>query len=145
MQQPPQSGFSLLELALVSAMLCLYMVLATPAWLEASERSRVVAGLQVAARVQQAVSEYAAVHDTLPDSNARAGVAEADSFADRTVQSVSIEDSPAPGTVRVVYRSFGSMAAGDSLLLVPTRYGNTLLWHCTSLTITASLLPANCR
>jgi len=145
MRHSPQSGFSLIELAIVSVVFCLFMVLAVPAWLEVSERARVSTGLRVAARLQQAVSEFAAVHDDMPDSNARAGVGEAGSFADRTILSVSIEATPAPGTVRVAYRHFGSMAKGDSLLLIPTRYGATLLWHCTSLTVTATLLPSDCR
>ncbi|UCC57512.1 MAG: pilin, partial [Gammaproteobacteria bacterium] len=45
----------------------------------------------------------------------------------------------------IVFNARGSVAAGDSVLLVPLKYHNTVLWQCTSKTLMKKLLPSACR
>ena len=61
-----QTGFSLIEPAIVSAVFCVFLVLALPAYLDLSEGTGISIGLQLSAPVREAVAEYAASHGGFP-------------------------------------------------------------------------------
>lgn len=140
-----QSGFTRIELLTTAAILSVFLVLGVTTYAKNSQRARVSGGVHLAAPVKQAVSEYFASQGELPDSNTAAGVAAPEEISDRDVRSVTIDTMPTTGTIIVAFNARGSIADGDSLILVPVKYHNTLLWECTSKTLMKRLLPVACR
>lgn len=135
----------MIELVIGLVIVAILNMLALPIYTDFQHKAQVSSGLRLAGPVQQAVAEYRYTHDAFPVSNLAANISAPDELGSRYVRSISITDSPIPGTVKISYRAMGSMAEGDALLLLPTDYGGDLLWDCTSITIIQSLLPHICR
>lgn len=140
-----QYGFSLVELLVALAIIAILVTIAVTTYAEYSLRARVSGGIRLASPAKLAVAEYYSNHNEFPDSNTAAGIALPEEIADRDVQSVSIGPVPTTGTIVIVFNARGSVAAGDSVLLVPLKYHNTVLWQCTSKTLMKKLLPSACR
>ncbi|MDH3979035.1 MAG: pilin [Gammaproteobacteria bacterium] len=140
-----QAGFTVFEVVTSLAIVAILITLALPIYIDFQHKAQVTSGLRLASPVQQAVSVYHSTHETFPVSNVAANIADPDELGNRYVHSITITDKPTPGTIRISYRAMGSVAKGDALLLVPTGYGEDVLWDCTSMTIIKSLLPVNCR
>ena len=139
-----QSGFTTVEILITVAIISIFATLAVTTYADYSQRARVSGGVRLAAPVKLAVSEYFSSHGELPDSNAAAGVAAPEEISDRDIRSVTIGLMPTTGTIIVAYKARGSIADGDSVLLVPLKYHDTVLWQCTSKTLMNKLLPAAC-
>jgi len=140
-----QYGFSLVELLVTLAVIAILVTVAVTTYADYSLRARVSGGIRLASPVKLAVAEYYSNHNAFPASNSAAGIAPPEEITDQDIQSVSIGTVPTTGTVVIVFNSRGSVAAGDSVLLVPLKYHNTVLWQCTSKTLIKKLLPAACR
>jgi Tfp pilus assembly major pilin PilA len=135
----------MIELLISLTVIAILITLAVPIYTDFSHKAQVSIGLRLASPVQLAVSVYHSTHEAFPISNLAANIADPDELGNRYVRSISITDKPTPGTIKISYRAMGSVAEGDALLLVPTGYGEDVLWDCTSLTIIKSMLPAVCR
>ncbi len=140
-----QAEFSALELLIGLTILAIMSMLALPIYTDFQHKGQVSSGLRLASPVQQAVALYRYTHDAFPASNLAANLPAPDELGNRYVRSITIIDKPTPGTIKISYRAMGSVAEGDALLLLPTDYGEDVLWGCISLTIIRSLLPPNCR
>jgi prepilin-type N-terminal cleavage/methylation domain-containing protein len=142
---PTSRGFSLLELVIVFSIIGILVALAMYYYADYTLRARISGGLRLAAPVKAAVGEYYARHETLPVSNNAAGVLAPGEYADRDVKSISIAAVPASGTIVIAYKARGSVAEGDSLLLIPSGHDGSITWQCVSRTLVGKLLPAACR
>ncbi len=140
-----QAGFSMIELVISLNIIAILITLALPIYIDFQHKSQITSGLRMAGPVQLAVSVYLSTHETFPVNNIAANLPEPDELGSRYVRSIEITDQPKAGTIRISYRAMGSVAEGDSLLLVPVNYGEDILWDCTSNTILKSLLPHTCR
>lgn len=140
-----QAGFTVIEVVISLTIVAILITLALPIYIDFQHKAQVTSGLRLASPVQLAVSVYHSTHEAFPVSNLAASIADPDELGNRFVRSISITDKPTAGTIQISYRAMGSVAEGDVLLLVPTGYGDDVLWDCTSMTITRNLLPANCR
>ena len=142
---PRQAGFCVVELVIGLVIVAILNVLALPIYIEFQQKAQVSSGLRLASPVQQAVAVYRYTHDTFPINNLAANIAAPDELGSRYVRSITISATPTPGTIKVSYKAMGSVAEGDTLLLLPVDYGGDVLWNCTSITIIQSLLPPTCR
>jgi type IV pilus assembly protein PilA len=140
-----QYGFGFIELLVSLAIISILITIAVTTYAEYSLRARVSGSIRLVSPAKLAVAEYYSSHNEFPASNAAAGIAPPEDISDEAVQSVSIGTVPTTGTIVVVFNSRGSVAAGDSVLLIPLKYHNTVLWQCTSKTLLKKLLPAACR
>jgi type IV pilus assembly protein PilA len=140
-----QYGFTTVEILVTVAIISIFVTLAVTTYADYSQRARVSSGVRLAAPVKLAVSEYFSTHGEFPESNTAVGIAAPDEISDKHIRSVTIGPMPTTGTIIVAFKARGSIADGDSVLLVPLKYHNSVLWQCTSNTLMHKLLPAACR
>ncbi|MCU7803117.1 MAG: pilin [Candidatus Thiodiazotropha sp. (ex Lucinoma borealis)] len=134
-----QSGFTLIELMIVVAIIGILAAIALPAYTDFTTRSKVSELIVAGDKCKTSVVEYYQTLDSvLPADNAAAGCA---SQATQYVSSLSV----ATGIITVVS---AVAAAPGNFVLTPTANAadSTILdWQCTDSTIDTKFLPANCR
>jgi type IV pilus assembly protein PilA len=108
-------------------------------------RSKVSTGLALVASTKLAVSEYYASGGRLPETNAEAGLPMPTSTTSKYANSVGIGVAPSSGTITITYKAIGKLAAGKTLLLVPSVTGAAVKWDCYSNTLGVTLTPTSCR
>ena len=108
-------------------------------------RAKVSSGLVLAGSAKLGVWEMYSSSSTYPTSNSEAGVPDANTIISDYVTSVSISDTPSPGSITITYRQFSKVNAGDNLLLIPAGSSGSLQWTCTSSSMEARFLPSSCR
>lgn len=140
-----ESGFSLIELMIVLAIIAILASMALTSYVDYQIRAKASSGLVLAGAAQLGVSETYASSSVFPISNAEAGVPDPTSIVGEYVTSVAISDTPSPGSITVTYRQFSRVNNGDTLLLIPSGTSGSLQWTCTSGSMEPRYLPSTCR
>lgn len=138
-----QSGFTLIELMIVIAILAILLAIAIPAYQDYSIRARVSEGVNMAASPKLAVTEHRLSEGTFPATNAAAGY---QTGVSSLVASIVIG---ANGVLTVTYQNNPLLgdAAGTNLTMTPTvgAGGSSVQWDCQAGTIPVKFVPAECR
>lgn len=134
-----QSGFTLIELMIVVAIIGILAAIAIPAYNDYMVRARVSELINVGSNAKTSVAEYRISRGSMPTSNAQAGVT---SVVSQYVSSVSIG---ANGVITIVgnQTSLGTGAA-LSIVLTPTFTNGAVRWTCTA-TGASQYAPGSCR
>jgi prepilin-type N-terminal cleavage/methylation domain-containing protein len=140
-----QSGFTLIELVICLGIMAVLMTLAITSYSGYSQRASVSTGIALTSSIKLSVQEYFMKNNRFPLTNEAAGLFAANQYTDTHVRSISINETPSPGTITITYKGAGAISEGDSLLLIPSGDASGIRWKCTSFTLLASLLPATCR
>ncbi|MBL38376.1 MAG: pilin [Xanthomonadales bacterium] len=132
------SGFTLIELMIVIAILSILMAIAVPAYQDYTIRTKVSEGLHIAASAKMAVTETFHSDGTIPDQAATGWVFSGTDYVD----SITIDGT---GTIRIVTQATG--ATDDPVLdLRPTLVsGEPAIWNCERVSGLNKHLPADCR
>jgi type IV pilus assembly protein PilA len=142
-----ESGFTLVELMVVIAIVSILAVIAMGSYSDYAIRSQVTEGIGLAAGHKSGVVAGFYTSGILPTSNALAGVDPAADFETDYVSSIGIGTIPAAGTISISYKI--APLGGDNILqLVPTSNNGLLEWNCiapASNGIRDNYLPASCR
>ncbi|NVJ60806.1 MAG: pilin [Gammaproteobacteria bacterium] len=159
------SGFTLIELMIVVAIIGILAAIAIPAYQDYTIRAQVTEGLNLAAQAKNAVSQYRYERGRLPATNASAGLPEPGELVGNFVTSVTIVN----GLIEVEYGNNANAAiSGATLGLSPAAPGGSatntspLAWVCgranppgstafingqatTSPAMVNAFIPAACR
>jgi len=141
-----QTGFTLIELMIVIAIIGILAAIAITAYTDYIVRTKVSSGLTLAGNAKLAVAERYSMNTNFPVSNTEAGIPSGNTFTSDYVSSVNISAVPTSGTITITYKGFSQVSAGDTLLLVPSAETiASVKWQCTSSTMDSKLLPSVCR
>jgi type IV pilus assembly protein PilA len=134
------SGFTLIELMIVIAILGILAAIAIPAYQDYSVRAKVSEGLSLAAGAKTSVSEYYSSEGILPADNAAAGLPADTDITGNDVSGVAVAD----GVITITYAN--PPIAGSTITLTPNVAGaGSITWTCAPGSIDTRYVPSSCR
>ncbi|HEY7872187.1 MAG TPA: pilin [Rudaea sp.] len=145
----PQSGFTLIELMIVVAIIAILAAIALPAYQDYVIRSQVSEGSVLADTAKDGVWNYVASFGKMPTNNAETGIPQPTSIVGKFVGQVEVVN----GVVTVTFSSTGAQRAnqainGRTLVLSPLFTGGSgsVVWKCQPTgTVEQKYLPTICR
>ena len=140
-----QSGFTLIELMIVVAIIAILAAIALPAYQDYLIRSQVSEGSTLASGAKTAVAEYYSNRGAFPSTNASAGLASSASIAGKYVSDVDV--GATAGTIEATFSGADANAkiSGDILIFSAITNAGSIEWTCKSTTIDPKYLPTSCR
>ena len=139
------SGFTLIELMIVVAIIAILAAIALPAYQDYTIRAQVSEGITLADGARVAVWDYVSNYGTFPSNNLAAGVATNTSIVGKYVTQV---DVLAGGKVSATFGNEANSAIMSKVIqLSPVMGSNagSIVWACSSPSISGRYLPTSCR
>ena len=137
-----QSGFTLIELMIVVAIIGILASIALPAYQDYTKRSHVTEGLSLAGAAKMGISEFYSSEGHFPAGNTSVGLQTATSIKGNAVKSVAVSQSK----ITITYND--KVTDNATLELQASVANGTIEWDCKpgdNNAIDTKYVPANCR
>ncbi len=134
-----QSGFTLIELMIVVAIIGILAAIAIPSYLDYTTRAKITEGITLAAAPKTMAAEFRIDRNRWPAAGASVGYS---SPVTALVSGITIGGS----TITVSYAAAAGVTANSNIVFQGrTATGNVIAWTCSGGDVAAAKRPANCR
>jgi type IV pilus assembly protein PilA len=137
------TGFTLIELMIVVAIIAILAAMAIPAYQNYLVRAQVSESLSLASGAKDAVWEYVANTGKFPKNNQSAGLVTNTSITGTYVSKVDVTG----GQITISFNGTSNTAIQNSVLVLsPISGSGSITWDCANhTTVPAEYLPQSCR
>ena len=147
-----QSGFTLIELMIVVAIIGILAAIAIPQYQNYTARAQASEALSLASGAKVALAEYFNTNGTFPPDNATAGLEQPNSISGKYVESITVSESGGTGSIEALFSGDAhAKLAGAQMVLTATDNGGSIGWVCSGMGTNASgdsidsYIPSSCK
>lgn len=142
-----QFGLTIIELLTAMAIVSILGVVGTPMYQSYQVKAKVGTSIVTVAPIQRLATEYYSLNGLWPADNAEAGASEPQSYATEYLQSISLTDSPTPGSILITFNNTALRALGsnNTLVFYPAEGNTSIYWKCNDGTLKERYRPNNCK
>ena len=139
-----QSGFTLLELMIVVAIIGILVAVGIPQYQNYVARAQATEGLSFLSGAKTAVAEYVTANGSFPASNSDAGLSDATTISGQYVKSVAVTKDGDEGVITATFNTGINENIEDKIMmLTASNAGGSVTFECTT-TIYESYAPKDC-